>query len=65
MHTAEIFSVNAKLQSINQLDIQIDVISSIVFMQVVFFVLSYFNYKDRREQIYNHNILFIKVVIFF
>jgi len=41
MYTAEIFSVNAKLQSINQFDVKIDVISSILYASgvLVYFIL--------------------------
>ena len=41
MDTAEIFSGNAKLQSIDQLDIKIDVISSIFYASdvLVYFIL--------------------------
>ena len=41
MYTAEIFSVNAKLQSINQFDVKIDVISSICYASgvLVYFIL--------------------------
>jgi hypothetical protein len=41
MYTAEIFSVNAKLQSINQFDVKIDVISSIFYASgvLVYFIL--------------------------
>jgi hypothetical protein len=41
MYTAEIFSVNAKLQSTNQLDVKIDVISWIFYASgvLVYFIL--------------------------
>ena len=41
MYTAEIFSVNAKLQSINQFDVKIDVISSMFYASgvLVYFIL--------------------------
>jgi hypothetical protein len=42
MDTAEIFSGNAKLQSINQLDIKIDVISSLPSIFYASDVLVYF-----------------------
>ena len=42
MDTAEIFSGNAKLQSINQLDIKIDVISSLPSIFNASDVLVYF-----------------------
>ena len=42
MDTAEIFSGNAKLQSINQLDIKIDVISSLPSVFNASDVLVYF-----------------------
>ena len=57
MDTAEIFSGNAKLQSINQLDIKIDVISWIVYASGVFvYFISIINIGENKHIIITYSL---------